>query len=94
MVGIKGIVLRISGMSKDMKINCSIGLISKALLALHCESSIIIEPLHKKTKKKNAWAITKAQISFAVTAKLISAFVFAARIIQSFFFFKSEISSF
>ena len=33
-----------------------------------------------------AYAKTKAQISFAVTAKLISAFVFATRIVQSFFF--------
>ena len=33
-----------------------------------------------------AYAKTKAQISFAVTAKLISAFVFATRIVQFFFF--------
>ena len=35
--------------------------------------------------QKSAYAKTKAQISFAVTAKLISAFVFAAWIVQSFF---------
>ena len=33
-----------------------------------------------------AYAKTKTQISFAVTAKLISAFVFATRIVQSLFF--------
>ena len=33
-----------------------------------------------------AYAKTKAQISFAVTAKLISAFVFAMRIVQSLFY--------
>ena len=33
-----------------------------------------------------AYAKTKAQISFAVTAKLISAFVFATRIVQFLFY--------
>ena len=33
-----------------------------------------------------AYAKTKAQISFAVTMKLISAFVFATRIVQSLYF--------
>ena len=33
-----------------------------------------------------AYAKTKTQISFAVTAKLISAFVFASRIVQSLYF--------
>ena len=33
-----------------------------------------------------AYAKTKTQISFAVTAKLISAFVFAIRIVQSLFY--------
>ena len=33
-----------------------------------------------------AYAKTKTQISFAVTAKLISAFVFATRIVQSLYF--------
>ena len=32
--------------------------------------------------QQSAYAKTKAQISFAVTAKLISAFVFATRIVQ------------
>ena len=32
-----------------------------------------------------AYAKTKAQISFSVTAKLISAFVFATQIVQSLF---------
>ena len=33
-----------------------------------------------------AYAKTKTQFSFAVTAKLISAFVFASRIVQPLFF--------
>ena len=37
-------------------------------------------------KRIFAYAKTKTQISFAVTAKLISAFVFAAWIVQSLFF--------
>ena len=37
-----------------------------------------------------AYAKTKTQISFAVTAKLISAFVFATRIVQSLYFLNPE----
>ena len=37
-------------------------------------------------KRDFAYAKTKAQISFAVTAKLISAFVFATRIVLFLFF--------
>ena len=37
-----------------------------------------------------AYAKTKAQISFAVTTKLISAFVFAARIVQSLYFLNAK----
>ena len=42
-----------------------------------------------------AYAKTKTQISFAVTAKLISDFVFAIRIVQSFYFLnpKFQVSS-
>ena len=36
--------------------------------------------------KQSAYAKTKTQISFAVTAKLISVFVFATRIVQFLFF--------
>ena len=36
--------------------------------------------------QQSALAKTKAQISFAVTAKLISAFVFATRIVQFLFY--------
>ena len=43
------------------------------------------EPRHEKTGCF-AYAKTKTQISFAVTAKLISAFVFATRIVQSLYF--------
>ena len=41
---------------------------------------VIIEP------PQSAYAKTKTQISFAVTAKLISAFVFATRIVQFLFY--------
>ena len=41
----------------------------------------IIEP-HREKTVFFAYAKTKTQISFAVTAKLISAFVFASRIVQ------------
>ena len=43
------------------------------------------EPRHEKTVFF-AYAKTKTQISFAVTAKLISAFLFATRIVQSLYF--------
>ena len=36
--------------------------------------------------QQSAYAKTKAQTSFVVTAKLISAFVFATQIVQSLFF--------
>ena len=40
--------------------------------------------------QQSAWAKTKAQISFAVTAKLIRAFVFATRIVQFHFCLKPK----
>ena len=43
------------------------------------------EPVHEKTNNLH-YAKTKTQISFAVTAKLISAFVFATRIVHFLFF--------
>ena len=43
------------------------------------------EPRYEKNRLF-AYAKTKTQISFAVTAKLISAFVFATRIVQSLYF--------
>ena len=46
----------------------------------------IYEPRHEKTGFSFAYAKTKTQISFAVTAKLISAFVFAIRIVQSLYY--------
>ena len=45
----------------------------------------INEPRHEKNQQ-SAYAKTKTQISFAVTAKLISAFVFATWIVQSLYF--------
>ena len=51
-----------------------------------------INELHRdKTRFLPIDVKTKVQISFTVTAKLISAFVFFTQIVQ---FFKSEISSF
>ena len=41
---------------------------------------------HSEKKHTFAYSKTKAQISFAVTAKLINAFVFAIRIVQFLFF--------
>ena len=41
---------------------------------------------HREKTGFFAYAKTKAQISFAVTAKLISAFVFATRIVQFLFY--------
>ena len=40
--------------------------------------------------QQSAQAKTKAQISFAVTANLISAFVFATRIVQFLYFLKPK----
>ena len=45
----------------------------------------LYEPRHKKTRFF-ACAKTKTQISFAVAAKLVSAFVFVTRIVQSIYF--------
>ena len=51
-----------------------------------------MKPLHEKT---NAFAYvkTKAQISFAVTAKLISAFVFVTQLIQSLYFLNTKVQA-
>ena len=51
----------------------------------HCYRSFCHEPRCEKTGLF-AYAKTKTQISFVVTAKLISAFVFATRIVQSLYF--------
>ena len=40
--------------------------------------------------QQSAYAKTKTQNSFAVTAKLISAFVFATRIVQSLYFLNTK----
>ena len=48
---------------------------------------MINEPRHEKPGFwYKYYAKTKTQISFAVTAKLISAFVFATQIVQSLYF--------
>ena len=61
-------------------------LVSKCLqLRLACiyAQSELYKPRHEKTI---SYAKTKTQISFAVTTKLISAFVFATWIVQSLYF--------
>ena len=50
------------------------------------------EPPHGKTNNLHN-AKTKTQISFAVTAKLISAFVFATRIVQFFYFINPKVQA-
>ena len=50
------------------------------------------EPPHEKTN--TAYAKTKAQISFAVTAKLISAFVFATWIVRFLYFLNPKFPAF
>ena len=47
------------------------------------------EPLREKNQQF-AYAKTKMQISFAITAKLISAFVFATWIVQNLFFLNTK----
>ena len=53
---------------------------------------IPVVPPHgkKKKQKKCICKKTKAQISFAVAAKLISAFVFATRTVQSLYFLNTK----
>ena len=58
--------------------------ISTAILLLIEEVPLLTELRHEKTRFLPMQK-TKVQISFAVTAKLISAFVFAIRIVQSLF---------
>ena len=57
-------------------------------------SSTLFEPPYEKTNNLLINAKTKAQISFgvAVTVKLISAFVFATRKVQSLFFLRVNIT--
>ena len=52
-----------------------------------CETLSVTPNMRRVVRKPfYAYAKTKTQISFAVTAKLISAFVFATKIEQSLFF--------
>ena len=53
-------------------------------IATQTHNKTIYEPRVKKTAFE--YAKTKTQISFAVTAKLMSVFVFATRIVQSLFY--------
>ena len=52
----------------------------------------LFEPRHEKTSFL-AYAKTKAQISCAVTTKLISAFVFATQIVQYPFFLNPKVQA-
>ena len=51
----------------------------------------INEPRHEKTRY-SPMRKTKAQISFAVTAKLICAFIFATQIVQFLYFLNQKFS--
>ena len=53
----------------------------------------MIEPHNEKVSEsqQSVYAKTKTQISFAVTAKLISAFVFATRIVQFLWFLNPKL---
>ena len=51
-----------------------------------CKCTSLTEPRCEKIVFFFAYAKTKTQISFVVTAKRISAFVFATRIVQSLYF--------
>ena len=69
----------------DLSSACNLISISLILLSAEIKvSRIENEPHHEKTKF--CICKTKEQISFAITAKLISAFVFATRIVQFLYF--------
>ena len=54
---------------------------------LHFQFRITLYEPHREKTGFLHYAKTKTQISFAVTAKLISAFVFATRIVQSLYMY-------
>ena len=62
----------------------------KIVLAYKATCRKLYEPRHGKTGFLHAYAKTKTQISFAVNAKLISAFVFATWIVQSLFYLNAK----
>ena len=62
----------------------------KIVLAYKATCRKLYEPRHGKTGFLHAYAKTKTQISFTVTAKLISAFVFATWIVQSLFYLNAK----
>ena len=66
---------------------------SFALRAVELKSRVSHDATHMSLfmrKPAFAYAKTKTQISFAVTAKLISAFVFATQIVQSLYFLNTN----
>ena len=60
------------------------------LCILKCSEFIRFEYLHMSLVMIKPGFRTKTQISFAVTAKLISAFVFATQIVQSLYFLSTK----
>ena len=55
------------------------------LATTECFNKGLLEPQYEKTDFWHNYAKTKTQICFAVTAKLICAFVFTTRIVQSLY---------
>ena len=66
--------------SEDLSLPCAKEKLYRYKLCLVAQAVHLFEPPHGKTTI--CIGKTKAPISFAVTAKLISAFVFATRIVQ------------
>ena len=69
---------------------------SSEKISVYCMDNFVMKGAVSWENQQSAYAKTKAQISFAVTAKLISAFVFATRIVQFLFYLnpKFQASSF
>ena len=65
----------------------------KKIFALIIRAAILNKRAASWENQQFAYAKTKAQISFAVTAKLISAFVFATRIVQPLYFLNTKFYS-
>ena len=65
---------------------------SSALLSFLEKSTMAYEPPRQKNQQF-AYAKTKVQISFAVTLKLISAYVFATRKVQTLFFLNPKLQA-
>ena len=76
-----------------IRITSEVILLSTHNIGFYRELTKIIHSLNEPRREKTvffAYAKTKTQISFAVTAKLISVFVFATLIVQSLYFLNPE----